>query len=144
MEGPTRVSLRLLGGFEARLVPGGLIALPKRKSQALLAYLAVGPSGTQLRDTLAALLWADVPREQARNSLRQTLFVLRRALAPSSPELIRADGDVVVVDRDAMDVDVVAFERLARAEDPELERAAMLYGGGLPPRGERRKGGVDG
>jgi DNA-binding SARP family transcriptional activator len=126
------VSLRLLGGFEARLVPGGPIALPKRKSQALLAYLAVGPNGAQPRDTLTALLWADVPREQARNSLRQTLFVLRRALAPAAPELIRTDGDVVVVDRAAMDVDVVAFERLARAEGPEaLERAVMLYGGDL-------------
>ena len=47
----TLPSLRLLGGFEARLVPGEAIALPKRKSQALLAYLAVGPSETQLRDT---------------------------------------------------------------------------------------------
>jgi len=127
-----RVSLRLLGGFEARLVPGGPIPLPKRKSQALLAYLAVGPSDNQLRDTLTALLWADVSREQARNSLRQTLFVLRHALAPAAPELIRADGDVVVVDRGAMDIDVVTFERLARAESPEaLEQAATLYGGDL-------------
>jgi len=125
------VSLRLLGGFEARLVPGGPIALPKRKSQALLAYLAVGPNETQPRDTLTALLWADVPREQARNSLRQTLFALRRALTPAAPELIRADGDVVVLDRDAIDIDVVAFERLARGERPELERAAVLYGGDL-------------
>src|SRR5207245_9799404 len=106
MEGPTRVSLRLLGGFEARLVPGGPIARPKRKSQALLAYLAVGPNATQLRDTLTALLWADVLREQARNSLRQTLFVLRHALAPAGSGLIRADGDVVVLDRDAIDIDV--------------------------------------
>jgi len=36
------VSLRLLGGFEARLVPGGPIQLPKWKSQALLADLAAG------------------------------------------------------------------------------------------------------
>ena len=125
------MSLRLLGGFEARLVPGGPIALPKRKSQALLAYLAVGPNETQPRDTLTALLWADVPREQARNSLRQTLFALRHALTPAAPELIRADGDVVVLDRDAIDIDVVAFERLARGERPELERAAVLYGGEL-------------
>ena len=132
MGGPTRVSVRLLGGFELRLVPGGPIALPKRKSQALLAYLAVGPNETQPRDTLTALLWADVPREQARNSLRQTLFALRHALTPAAPELIRADGDVVVLDRDAIDIDVVAFERLARGERPELERAAVLYGGDLP------------
>jgi DNA-binding SARP family transcriptional activator/tetratricopeptide (TPR) repeat protein len=126
------VTIRLLGGFEARLLPGGPILLPKRKSQALLAYLAAGPSPTQLRDTLTALLWPDAPRAHARNSLRQALFVLRQALAAGAPDLIRTDGDMVVIDRNAMDVDVIEFERLARASDPRaLERAAVLYRGDL-------------
>jgi DNA-binding SARP family transcriptional activator/tetratricopeptide (TPR) repeat protein len=132
VSGRARVTLRLLGGFEARLVPGGAIVLPKRKSQALLAYLAVGPNGTQPRDTLTALFWGDVSREQGRNSLRQTLFDLRHALAPAGPSLIRTDLDVVVLDRDSIDTDVVAFERLAPAKSPKaLEQAATLYGGDL-------------
>jgi DNA-binding SARP family transcriptional activator/tetratricopeptide (TPR) repeat protein len=125
------LSLRLLGGFAARLVPGGPLALPKRKSQALLAYLAAGPSPTQPRDAITTLLWADTPREQARNSLRQTLFLLRRALAPIRP-LLRTEGDAIVVDRSVMDVDVIEFERLARAEGAAaLEQAAARYGGDL-------------
>ncbi|MGH7390143.1 MAG: ATP-binding protein [Candidatus Rokuibacteriota bacterium] len=130
--GRARLSLRLLGGFEARLVPGGPLDLAKRKSQALLAYLAVGPNETQPRDTLTAIFWADVPREQARNSLRQTLFLLRRAFTPVVPEVIRTEGDAVVVDRDSMAIDVVEFERLARTEGRQaLEQAAALYGGDL-------------
>ena len=52
-----RLSLRLLGGFQARLDLGPPVALPTRKSQALLAYLALPLGGTHPRDTLAALLW---------------------------------------------------------------------------------------
>ncbi len=127
-----RLSLRLLGGFEGRLVSGRPLDLPQRKSQALLAYLAIGPSDAQPRDSLTATFWADVPREQGRNSLRQTLFLIRHALAPASADLIRADGDAVVVDRRSMDVDVVTFERLARARAQEaLEQAAGLYAGDL-------------
>ncbi len=38
-----RLSLILLGGFEARLPAGGTLTLPKKKAQALLAYLALRP-----------------------------------------------------------------------------------------------------
>jgi DNA-binding SARP family transcriptional activator len=52
-----RLSLRLLGGFQARLDLGPPVALPTRKSQALLAYLALPLGRAHPRDTLAALLW---------------------------------------------------------------------------------------
>jgi tetratricopeptide (TPR) repeat protein len=59
-----RLELTLLGGFQARLVPGGAITLPTRKAQALLAYLALPAGRLHPRDSLAALLWGDV-RESA-------------------------------------------------------------------------------
>jgi DNA-binding SARP family transcriptional activator len=49
--------LALLGGFAARLASGDTLALPAKKAQALLAYLALRPDEPHRRDSLAALLW---------------------------------------------------------------------------------------
>jgi predicted ATPase/DNA-binding SARP family transcriptional activator len=46
----------------------------------LLVILALEPDILHRRDALAALLWPDQPRENARHSLRQALSTLRRTL----------------------------------------------------------------
>ena len=49
-----RLSVTLLGGFQARLDAGPAVALPTRKSQALLAYLALPPGQAHPRDKLGS------------------------------------------------------------------------------------------
>src|SRR2546423_2022660 len=98
--------LRLLGGFEARTRAGAELALPRRKVQALLAYLATSLGQVHPRDKLAALLWPDVSDQQARQSLRQVLATLRRAL-PAEPSPLRANDAVIALDPAAVDVDVM-------------------------------------
>src|SRR5262249_61102670 len=67
-------------------------------------------------------------------NLRKVLFVLRPRLSLVPPSL-RLDEDTVTLDSAALDVDVLAFQRLARTADPEaLQQAVDLYGGG-PPEG---------
>jgi DNA-binding SARP family transcriptional activator len=123
--------LRLLGGFEARTGAGAEIALPRRKVQALLAYLASPPGQVHPRDKLAALLWPDVSDHQARQSLRQVLATLRRVL-PAEPPVLRTNEAAVALHPAAIDVDVVAFERAAAAGTPAaLEEAGALYRGDL-------------
>jgi DNA-binding SARP family transcriptional activator len=61
-----RVKLRLLGPFEARLGSGPAIAFSTRRSQALLAYLALRPDRAHSRASLAALLWSEAPEAAAR------------------------------------------------------------------------------
>jgi DNA-binding SARP family transcriptional activator len=125
-----RLSLRLLGGFLLQ-ADGRPRPLPARKAQALLAYLAVRAGRAHARDTLTALLWADSGGRQARQSLRQTMVRLRRALA-GSPGVLVVQGDTVLLDPGRLDVDVAAFERLVRRATPEaLEDAAALYAGPL-------------
>src|SRR5882762_5422984 len=125
-----RLSLTLLGGFQARLEPGSAVALPTRKSQALLAYLALPPGRAHPRDKLAALLWGGIREESARGSLRQALFALRKALSDTS--VVQQDGDALALERGAVDVDAVTFERLVHEGTASaLERAVALYQGDL-------------
>ena len=72
--------IKLLGGFEARRDSGEALALKGRKTQALLAYLALSPGQARSREELVGLLWGDRGEQQARASLRQSLSELRKAL----------------------------------------------------------------
>ena len=97
-----RLSLRLLGDFEARLGSGPPLRLRARKTQALLAYLASSPGQTHSRDKLASLLWGDSSQSQARSRLRGSLFVLRRTLASADPPCLVLDGDAVALNVDTL------------------------------------------
>jgi TolB-like protein/Tfp pilus assembly protein PilF len=124
--------ISLLGGFEARLGSGEALSLKGRKTQALLAYLALTPGKQCPRDELVALLWGDRGEQQARSSLRQSLSELRKALDDADDSLLIAGRDAVALDADAIDVDVSEFEQLIDDGTPlALERAAKLYRGDL-------------
>src|SRR5262244_749838 len=126
-----RLQLRLLGGFDLQAGPGQAVPIRLKKAQALLAYLACHPGQSRPRDKLATLLWPEMDDWQARANLRKVLFVLRRGLSVISPSL-RLDEDTVTLDTAALDVDVLAFQRLARRADPEaLQQAVDLYRGDL-------------
>jgi TolB-like protein/Tfp pilus assembly protein PilF len=123
----TTLRLKLFGGFELRDGDGNEIVVRNRKLQGLIAYLAAGPDRRHGRDALASLLWGDRLDAQARQSLRQALTAFRQLPGVDAAAALHADDDAVALDADAVSVDAVAFERLAR--DGEFERAAALYGG---------------
>lgn len=125
------LELLLLGGFQARA--GGHEAdIPGRKERALLAFLAIPPGERRSRDKLAGLLWSDRADSQARDSLKQAIFKLRKALDGVCPSPIRVDREFVSLDQAAVAVDVVEFEQLIGAGTPEaLAHATALYRGDL-------------
>jgi DNA-binding SARP family transcriptional activator len=126
-----RLQLRLFGGFDLQAGPGQAVPTKLKKAQALLAYLACHPGQSHPRDKLATLLWPEIDDRQARANLRKVLYVLRSRLSLASPSL-RLDEDTVTLDTAALDVDVLAFQRLARRADPEaLQQAVDLYRGDL-------------
>src|ERR1700704_6140839 len=127
----TQLSLQLFGGFQLRR-DARRLAVPASKAQALLAYLALSAGRLGRRDTLTALLWGGVPDRQARQSLRQTVSRLRKVFRGArSPGLV-VEGETVSLDPTAIDIDVVAFERLLRKGTPAaLQGAAGLYRGPL-------------
>jgi DNA-binding SARP family transcriptional activator len=127
-----RLLLTLLGGFRARLDSGAPVALPTRKSQGLLAFLAM-PSGlAHPRDKLASLLWGSTVEATARTSLRQTLYALRKSMRAVDPPPLRIEADTVALDPRAVTVDVAMFlQGTGAATSSPLADALALYHGDL-------------
>ena len=121
--------LQLLGRFAVtRPDDESPIQLPARKTRALLAYLGMSRDYTAGREELAALLWGGCSEQQARQSLRQALALVRKELG--SCPLFTADTMVVRLDPARWSIDARDFETLARsAKAEDLARAAQLFAG---------------
>lgn len=126
-----RLQITLLGGFQARLVPGDAIALPTRKAQALLAYLAMPPGRLHQRDKLSAMLWGDASESLARRSFRKALSWVKRSLADT--EALIVQGEMVGLVAEVVVTDVGEFERRvgASASPAALSEATEIYRGDL-------------
>lgn len=122
--------LRTLGALDLRGSDGdelrAVLAQPKRI--ALLSYLALAtPRGLHQRDTLIALFWPEHDEEHARNSLSQSVHVLRQALGPQS--LVSRNGDALSLNWSDFWCDAVAFEEVL--DTGRLGDAVELYRGDL-------------
>lgn len=127
-----RFALNLLGRFEVFLGPAAATALRGKKARALVAYLAMEPGRIHARDTLAGLLWGGRADSQARKSLRQTVYEIRRATSGAHTPLLTVQRAGVGLRAGVVDVDVARF--IARVDDgtrDALEEAAALYRGDL-------------
>jgi TolB-like protein/DNA-binding SARP family transcriptional activator/Tfp pilus assembly protein PilF len=124
--------LRLFGRFALSRASGDEIAIPSKKVQALLAYLALNPDHRRSRAELAALLWSGRGEEQARHSLRQSILTLRHALEDAENTILVSEGDHIGLNTDFVESDVSELERAAAERVPEaLTRCAVLYTGDL-------------
>ncbi len=104
-----------------------VLAQPKRTGVLLALTLGAGAGGFVRRDTLLPLFWPDSPEEKARNSLRQAVHQLRRALGE---ETITGRGtEELGLDRDHLWCDAVAFGEALAAGRPE--EALGMYRGDL-------------
>jgi len=105
-----KVSLTTLGQVALR-ADGTPIPIANRKSQALLAYLAMTLNGRESRERVAGLLWSEYEEEKARGSLRQTIADLRRCVAVHGPTVFSADRLTVCIDLAQIHVDCLAILR---------------------------------
>ncbi len=101
-------------------------ALPA-KGRAILAYLAFHSGEAISRDRLADLLWERSGQEQARQSLRQALSVLRRQLPAAAAAGLSASVEEA---RLAAVTDVQRFESLAASTEAwDWDAALALWRG---------------
>lgn len=125
-----QLAVNLLGGFRAVLDSGAPCPLPTKKAQALIAYLALAPGRAYPRDGLASLLWGDRGGAQARKSLRQTVYELRKAVPDARGVLLDLEREGIALNPVVVEADVPRFEALVREGTPAaLEEAAALYRG---------------
>jgi predicted ATPase/DNA-binding SARP family transcriptional activator/Tfp pilus assembly protein PilF len=117
------LSLSLLGPPQID-VDGQPVSAPlSAKAQALLAYLAVESALPHQRDALAGLLWPDHAQDAARNSLRQALHQLRRALGKASPPFLLISRQAVRFNPAShYSLDVTDFSALIRQCDSHSHR----------------------
>src|SRR5437867_5454629 len=118
-----RVSINLLGVPEV-LVSGTPLALSHQKASALLFFLAAtGKAHT--RDYLATLLWDETSANEARHSLRSSLYRLRQAIeANQTDEILVSNGEFLCLQPNTYDCDVFEFYRLVMRDDEQSLRQA--------------------
>jgi DNA-binding SARP family transcriptional activator len=127
----TSMRLELLGDLLIRSGDGALVTIGAKKSQALLAYLAMKPGQHVSREKLAGLLWSSTGPDQARQSLRQTLSTIRKELSQIAPKLktLIEEGDLLSLDR-SVSCDVPELESLININtEASLKQAIELYRG---------------
>lgn len=122
-----QIRLALLG-IPRLQIDGRLVRLPYAKAEALLYYLAAA-GRSHSRATLASLLWSQTPEKQARNSLRNALYTIRRGLQPVSPLII--ERDAVCPNIRLMQLDITHFQTtIERSTDTtRLSEAVALWRG---------------
>ena len=110
--------LRVIGGF-ALSVSGRAVDLRNRKAQAMVAHLALSAPSLQPRERLAYALWSERAGDQARQSLRQTLHDLRRALGADGEALVDVRRNEVALNGDGLRIDLIELiESLETADAP--------------------------
>jgi len=132
VESAPHLRLLIMGEFSVRSSDGEPVPISSKKNKALLAILALSPGQTVTREHLSSLLWGDHGEEQARNSLRQSLAVLRKELGPNEAQVIRTHDDVIALRTEGIAVDALDILNVTDQRDlPLLRAAAALYRGDL-------------
>ena len=127
-----KVNLALLGGLRLQTDSGEPVPLSTKKAGALLAYLALHPGQAQARTKLATLLWGDRGEGQARDSLRQALSLVRKALSHVDPHALVAHEDTISFKPSSLATDATIFADLVAQPGADgLEQAVALYSGEL-------------
>ena len=119
------LNLALLGPLSLTDEQGCEITVASKKNRLLLAMLALAPESSISRDLLAGTLWRDHSEEQARNSLRQVLAVLRRELSGREMQMFSSFDTTLTLSPKVVTIDVEQFARDATAADAESLRQAL-------------------
>jgi len=110
-----KLGLSLLGETEICL-DGHLVgALRAEKARALLFFIAVESDTSHRRDALAEMFWPEKPEGFGRNSLKQALATIKKALGDRNskePYLLANNQEVYFNAGSPYEVDVLEFENL--------------------------------
>ena len=126
-----RFQLRLLGTFGLYSPSGERVPMTSKRAAALIALLAMTPTGERSRAWLQSLLWGMRPTEQAQASLRRELssLVILLDRYSATPIVVRSLSSVAL-DLDRCEVDALAIS--PRLDGEVRLQAQFLEGFDLP------------
>ena len=139
-----KLSVTLFGKFSIRRDEQALSGFDSCKVQELFCYLLLRRERPHPRETLASLLWGDIPTPQSKKYLRQTLWQLQAALdcedQSDADRVLLVENDWVCFNsRACLMLDVAVFEqafadckgmpgeRIDARTAQALEEAVRLY-----------------
>ncbi|MPZ49097.1 MAG: hypothetical protein GEU75_07315 [Dehalococcoidia bacterium] len=143
---PPKLTLRLLGPFEARIGDRVVTAWPGRKARLLLAYLAMERGRLVPRDVLIELFWPGAREGRGANNLSIAVHQIRSSIAAILPLTTQAiivrqglygvDSECVSVDLWDLQSTLDAARRALELKDKpaaqaHLRKAINLYKGDL-------------
>ncbi|MBI4786523.1 MAG: hypothetical protein HY782_05710 [Chloroflexi bacterium] len=132
------LEFRLFGQFDVRWNAQPL-AISSRLAQSLLAYLLFYRTTTHRREKLAGLFWGDTSETNARRSLRQELWRIRKTFDDCSPphsDLLSSDDLSVGIDPSSnywLDVTILESASSVSSSADDLMRCLEVYQGELLP-----------
>lgn len=122
-----RLTLSLLGSFEARLNDQPITDFATDKIRALLTYLAMEAGQSHRRETLAGLLWPEWSHKVSLRNLRQSLHRFRQTLdryqSDFSTQLLTTTRQTIQLNPAYLQLDVIQFQTLLTA----VERHDHIY-----------------
>ncbi len=122
-----KLGLSLLGETEICL-DGHLVGtLRSEKARALLFFIAVESDISHRRDALAEMFWPEKPEGFGRNSLKQALATIKKALDDrdsQEPYLLANNQEVYFNAGSPYEVDVLDFENLTSIVDSHSHKSA--------------------
>ncbi|MBL3701870.1 AAA family ATPase [Sulfitobacter sp. BDSS02] len=122
----SRIKVNLLGEFE--LWRGDTrLRLPTRRAELLVALLALSPGLVHSRERLSTLFWPGRDEEQARTSLRQAVYQIRRSLG-ADKGILQTDIRFVGLDPEGFDSDVAQLLAPVETEIETIWRGDFLAG----------------
>src|SRR5512143_4331656 len=127
-----QLELSFLGAFQVAQNGQPVPRFRVNAARALLAYLAVEADRPHRRETLAGLLWPEVPDATALKYLRHTLSELRKAIGDDDhTAFLQITRSTLQFNLDQSTwLDIAAFMRGAQSQTlNDLEQAAELYRG---------------
>ncbi len=121
-----RLDLSLMGEPEMRLDGNIIENLESEKARALLIYITVEADRAHRRAEIAEMFWPNKPEGYGRNSLKQALAVLRKALRDrdsKEPFLLTSNRDVHLNADSSYWVDIDEFKNTIEAVDKHAHQS---------------------
>jgi len=124
--------INLMGELQCVTEDGQTVNISLAKDQGVLAVLTLSENYTCTRNKLIDLLWSSRGEEQARASLRHSLWTLKKTLGYSGGTVFSTDRKAIKLNSDFVKTDLGEFDELIDSDIcNDLEKAACLYRGEL-------------